>query len=882
MSQLTRLTNILQPDDLDRDLQDEQLFHIEARTSDLIELGISPGDAAERARRQFGNRLALLESSREAKVTAWLESVFQDVRFGWLMFRKNPGATLTTVLCLSLTIGAATASFSLLDALLLRPLPVPQPGNLFYLTYDGPGSGGDFKSPNNIHFSYPMLQRFRQTLRGDAELFGVTYGGPFQSGSFDGEAEEPLRTQWISGDGFRILGIHPALGRLFTPDDDRLSGERAIVLSHAYWQRRFNGSADILGRGLTLTLRGANAGRFRIAGVAQKGFSGLEPGAPADIWFPLTARFDPRQVQREDAAWFQIRGRLSEGAGSAQLVSKLQVPFAQMRLDFTSKMQPAPAGLAAFRNARLGIRSADATPSLLRERFDRPLWILMWLAILALVIAGSNVANLSVARAAARDREMEMRKSIGAGTLRLLRQLGLESTMIAGAACLLGLGFACVMAPTILRLLAPSDFPAYLDLAPNTRVLAFVAISGLLTVFLFELGPAARACGIWPRRRSTSSSSHISRPMVAAQAAFSFVVLFLSGLLLISFQKLTNVNPGFSVDRVELFTLGAKDARPERTEAAAHFLDRVRNLPAVESAALSMWGLAGGMHCVQFPVRFGAKVSSSKAGYMAVSPGFFETMQIPLVMGRDFDPQDTDGVIVNQAFVRAFLNGENPLGKSFDRLDPVAVIPQKIVGVVADARYNSLREPDGPVVFKPFLRLNQATLQVRAKGDDPGDDLRRQVEAIDPLIRITGAMSQSTRIANSLLRERLLAVLAAFFAITAMILAAAGLFGVLHYSAMRQTKAIGIRIALGARPFHVARLLGSDLAAMVALGVAIAAGAGLVLAPLLQDFLYGVRPGEFSTLALPLTVLITVCVLAAAPPIVRALRMNPSLVLRED
>ena len=454
------------------------------------EEGLTPDDAAREARRHFGNTLLLRESSREAKLFSWLESVLQDLRFGLRMLRKTAGVTAAAVLSLSLAIGACTAAFSLIDALMLRPLPVRDPGRLVYCSY--PLFGAGF-SDEGAYMSDALYDRLLQASDRKIELFGTSVVGPLQSVSFgdSGEVDENVRAQWISGDGFRILGIQPALGRLLTATDD---GRNVAVLSYSFWTRRFGSSPTVLGR--WFVHRGKEV---QIVGVTQKGFEGLALGYRMDMWFPGT---HAASVPDPDSGWNAVWGRLKPGVAREQARQTLQAAFTNYRRDHTGEFTRAggpPDQLPKYINAPLNLRpAATGTPSMVRMEFERPLWILAVVVLLVLLIACSNVANLLVARAAAREREMALRISIGAGRARLIQQLLIESGLLAGTASILGLAIASATAPSIVNLLSPSDYPAYLDLQIGWRILGFAGLISIATTVLFGLAPALRASSVSP------------------------------------------------------------------------------------------------------------------------------------------------------------------------------------------------------------------------------------------------------------------------------------------------------------------------------------------------------------------------------------------------
>ena len=511
-------------------------------------------------------------------------------------------------------------------------------------------------------------------------------------------------------------------------------------------------------------MRGFKLGRFQIAGVAQKGFSGVEPGQPTDVWFPLTTRIPATALLQPGSNWFIIRGRLRPGVTAEQARETLQAAFVKFRRESASQEETGatPQQVANFINARIEVRPDVNVPANLRVQFERPMWIMAAIAGLVLLLACSNVANLLVARAAARDREMALRVSIGAGRARLVQQMLIESGMLAAAASILGLALSAAMTPAIVRLLAPSNFPAYLDLRPDLRVLGFLALVCLLTTLLFGLVPALRASGVSPMRALQEGSDRrpgkigILRPLLAAQVSFCFAVLFIGGLLLLSFHKLSTVDLGFDKDGIILCTLGIVDVPSEEVvSSGVQLLDNTRRLPGVRSASLSLRGLIGRPRALfSLPIRIrGRETESVQASYMPVSPGFLDTMQIPLLAGRDFVPRDAvpekpPAVIVNQEFARIYFPNENPLGKRFERFDRRAGwIPQEIIGVARDTKYNDLREASVPAVFSPCLRVNQSTLEVRTSGDPwkMASTLKDDIQRANPSIRVTNVILQSTR-----------------------------------------------------------------------------------------------------------------------------------------
>ena len=905
MSWLSRLANVFRGDQLDRDLKDELQYHIDARAADLVRDGMPPQQAARAAQRRLGNQLALRESSREAKLFPRLESLLQDARFGVRILSRERAVTAAAVLSLSLAIGAATAAFSIIDALILRPLPVPQPRQLVTFTYPRlrslPGA-----PPEDDRFSYPFLQRARAAAGPQADLFGMTVWGSqrpvvFDQGSSAGSVEQ-VHVQWISGNGLTALGVRPALGRLLTEADDRPGTQRsAAVLSHAYWMNRFGGSPAVLGRWFT-----ANGSQFQIVGVTQKDFNGVEPGWLNDLWLPLTAYAPAQVLSNPGFEPFAICGRLKPGVAPEQARAVLQAVFSNSRKEWAAdslRGAPSREQIARYVATRLSVESAaQGHQTLVRWQFERPLWILAAVVGLVLLIACSNVANLLRARAAARRREMAMRAALGAGRVRLVQQVLIESGLVAAAACVIGLAFAAWMTAPIVGLMGTTAVPVFLDVHPDARALAFLAFLGLLTTTLFGLAPALRASAAPAvealKEGSGRQSARIGllRPLLAAQVGFSFVVLFVAGLLLTSFHKLTSVDLGFSPRNVLLFRLdsGGPAGRGERARALQiQLLDRLRGVPGVQAAGMSQWSLLGGVSTPigGAPIRLvGRAVEHSRPQFLAVSPGFFAAMQIPLLSGRDFTEQDSrptpsTAVIVNQSFARQYFPGQDPVGKRFERMvdDEGNFGTQEIVGMVRDTRYNNLREPFAPTVYQPVSGMSNA-VEVRTAGNPAAlaANLRREIERVDASLRVTGVTLQSTQIDETIVQERMLALLGGFFAVVAVLLAAVGLYGVLSYSVLRRTKEIGVRAALGAGVSNIVRMVTADIGLAVAVGVAVGLAGGFALSRYVSSLLFEVKPSDFWSVALPLACLLVAAAAAALPPALRAARVDPMVALRYE
>jgi putative ABC transport system permease protein len=891
MSWLSRLANVLRPSSVDRALDEEIQFHIDSRTDDLVAAGVSREAAEAIARRQFGNRLRVRESSHDLKLLPWLESLVRDTGFAFRILRKDLVVTGAAITSLTVAIGACLAAFSLVDALILRSLPVRDPDRLVSLTFPTYST----RAPLGQSFSYPLFARLRDAARNEVELFATSTENKRRATFQNAEREDEVRVRFVTGNAFPALGVRPAVGRLLRPSDDLSPGAQAVaVLGHAFWRRRLGGDPSVVGSTFTLGEK-----RFQIIGIAQESFTGIEPGRLVDLWLPL-AMYDAKgfTFTNPEWNWLWVLGHLNPGVTPERARDALQATFSQFRRELMSSRQgpqDPPDRLERYVNTPLALPSAANGPSTLRRQFDRPLWILTTLVGLVLLIATSNVANLFLARAAVREREMSLRLSIGASRSRLVQQVLIESALVAAAACLLGLVFARVAAPAIVQMLASSADPVYLDLRVDWRSLGFLCTTGVLTTMLFGLAPALRASGVAPIGILKNSSAQLTsratfpRSLVAIQVSFSLAVLFVATLLLSSFERLIRVDPGFATDGVLLAAIDPGTLRdPEILRTAGlQLVERVRDVPGVADASISAWPLFSGggwISSVRVPGQGPDPVSPP---HLPVSPHFFETMRIPILEGRDFEARDSApiepaAVVVSQAFVRRYFGGGGAIGRVYERVGQGRPVHQEVIGVVGDVRQDDLRNPAPPMVYVPLRGIG--TLQVRAAADPLAlrTTIEREVRATHLSFRATEFSLQSALVANTLLRERLLALLSGFFAAVGLLLAVVGLYGVLTYSVARRTREIGIRAALGARPVAIFLVIVTDAALTTGVGIVVGLAGGLYLSRVVVALLYEVHPTDVSSIVLPIMCLLTAACLAALPPARRTSRIDPVVALRSE
>jgi predicted permease len=884
MSLWSRVANVFRGDRLNREIDEELESHIR----EAIEHGRDPATV----RRAFGSALRHREESRDIRLIGWLDSLRADAIFGWRQIKKNKITSAAAVLSLALAIGACTAAFRLIDALLLRPLPVANAERL----YEVSRSVRLNNSPLTFDaWAYPCFQQMRAAAKDQAELIAVSNAEladlTYKS---DGEMEKAY-LQYVSGRMFTTFEILPALGRVLTEADDLKPGAHPYaVLSYDYWSNRFAREPNVIGRTFHLGDR-----LFQIVGVAQPSFTGTQPGVVVDVFVPIAMH---RGVTQDDWQWHRTLAVLKPGTVPEPLRAKLQAvlrAFEQERLKVTISGMPKEMVDQIF-NQRVLLESAPSGASDLRSETRRPLAVLAGLVALVLLIACANVANLMTAQAAARGREMALRLSIGGGRLRLVQLMMVQSAWLAFLAAALGAGFAWWAGPLVVGMINPPDNPARLLLPADWRVLGFGVAIALGVTVLFGLGPALRASAVNPVGELKGGESPHSRrrlmdALVGVQVAFCFLVLFVTGLFVATFERLCHQPTGFSADRLLALDTSAK--RPQPQEYWDQTVEHLRQTPGVEAVALADQPLLGDVGWNNFISIDGAPPNGVLVNMLSVSPGWLEAMRIPLVGGRDFLHSDTfpGSALVNQSFARIFLHGENPVGRTFEIVfSGNTRLRFRAVGSVGDAHYRNLREPISPVVYVPVHSIDRngapgkrpyATLLVRTANPYPlalAQLLRREVNLARPEFHVSRIRTQLAINQSHMVRERLLAALALFFAMVALVLAAVGLYGVLYYSILQRRREIGIRMAIGAPAASVVRLVTARIFSIVLVGAVAGLGLGMASARFIESLLYQVKATDLPMLAFPSLTLFAAAFLAALPAVVRAVRIDPVAMLRVE
>jgi predicted permease len=835
-----------------------------------------------------------------------------DLRLAARSLARAPLFSIVAVVSIALGIGANTAVFTLLDQVALRPLPVKRPAELVQLHARGEESYGGTLG-NGTELSWPMYRDFRDKAPGFDGVIGrvltqVHVGQQGVSDRADGEM--------VSGNYFQVLGVEPAIGRLFTPaDDDTISGHPVVVLGHDYWRRRFAGRDDILGQAIQI-----NGQPFTVIGVAARGFYGLELGQPADVFAPVTMQpqLGPAWLKIEDRRfrWVQVYARLKPGVSPAQAQAGLQPLFSsilQAEVRETGFQRASAATRAQFLKSKIQVVDGSHGQAELRSQMDQSLRILMAVAAGVLLIACANVANLLIARGAAREREMALRRALGAGRGRLAWLLIAEAAVLAVAGSIVGLVIANWGAGLLVDVFSTSDVPAPVRATPDLRVIAFTTLVAIATAVLSGLAPALRAAsgGVASALKSAGGGvvreqPRLRKTLVVAQVALSFLMIVTAGLFVRSLDNLLQIHPGFSTARVTSFSVdlernGYKDERSRIF--GQDLLQRVRALPGVEAAGFAAIGiLEGGGWGMGFTVEgFSAKPGDS-AGSMvnAVSPGYLEALQARIVRGRPFTEQDArlppereDGwpyrtAIVNETFVKRYFGTRDPIGRHVGiGGDPGTATPITVVGVVADSKYQGIREETRPLILMPALEnrgLNNVTVYVRSRQPTASlvTNLRGVVRALDPALPVFNVATLDERVARSLRNERLVAGLSAAFATLATLLGVVGLYGVMAYTVTRRSREIGIRMALGARAAGVAGQVVREAAFLIGGGLLLSILPAWWLKGFISTELYGIKPADPLTLALAASGLVGVGLLAAALPARRAAHIDPMTALREE
>ena len=833
--------------------------------------------------------------------------MFQDIRYGLRVLLKKPGFTAIAVLSLALGIGANTAIFSLVDAVMIKSLPVQKPEQLvLFGKGENLGLTNGFPNASWDLFSYPFYRQAQQrtdVFSGVGGLLSITWTTHgFVNGSSD---IEQMEVQLVSGSYFPVLGVNAGLGRVLTEADDQTQGAHPVaVVSHAWWEQRLGGDPSAVGKTITI-----DQTAYTIVGIAPKEFFGTTVGSAPDLWVPLAmekqlppAHWDGRN--NEQAQSLFLIARLKDGVSAEQASGVINLLFKQS-LQARAGAQPSERRLQAIQNARIDLTPVSRGLSTLREQFSLSLKVLMGVVALVLLIASANVANLLLAHGAARQREFAVRMAVGAGRLRLVRQLFTESALLAMLGGLAGVAFAWW--GTRLLLLMASDGPEALplDVTPNIRVLGFTIGVSALCAVVFGTAPALRAARVEPNTSlkggKIGARSALRNPLgkafVVAQVALSLLLLVGAGLFTRTLIKLQSIPSGFNQENAMLFKVdtsstGYKNEDPRLPALLREVEDKVKAVPGVQSASFAFFVFAQGFWTGPAYTREPNSLTddSRTISNNIVGDDFFAAMGLPVVEGRGFGPQDTKTsqkvAMISELMAKRFFPNGSPVGKRFGIDGPESTEKLEVIGVVKDAKYGGLTEQVIPMAYYPHSQspgaLGNFVVRFSGPASSVVPQVRQTMKQIDRNIAIDDVVTLSDHIGRSLVQQKLVARLASFFGLLALLLACVGLYGVMSYGVARRTNEIGIRMALGARDRSVLWLVLREALVLVLIGLVVGVLASLAVTKTAESLLYELKPNDPLTIALATSLLAVVAVVAGYLPARRAAKVDPMVALRDE
>jgi putative ABC transport system permease protein len=858
-----------------RDLSEEIREHLEQKVEELVAGGMSREEAEYLARREFGNVTLMERDSREVWRWSWMEDFLTDVRYGLRGLRKNPGFTAVAILTLALGIGANTAIFSVVNAVLLRPLPFQNAGRLVR-------AFGTFPISNESDVSPPDFLDYRAQNHVFDHLEGLIDGNTiFNLAGSDKPTQ--VKGTVVTAGFFDLLGIQPLLGRTFVAADEGVSRPQVVVLSHQLWRERFGGDASAIGKSVVL-----DGSRMTVVGVLREDVPLFSDG---DLWIP--APFEVTGMKSREARFLRVYGVLKAGTTMAQAQAELDTISARLTKQYPDS------------NAEWGMRLVPLQTSLVGD--VRPaLLVLLGAVALVLLIACANVASLLLARNTSRTREIAIRVTLGAGRLRLVRQMLTESVLLALAGGAAGIVLA-KWGVDFLKGLAPENLPRLNEVSVSGTVLAFTGCVALLTGILFGLGPALQAS----RRDTTqnlkeggaagqSRSKHRAHNvLVIAEVALSLVVLIASGLLVNSFWRLTHVNPGFDPSNIVTAQISVTGPELEKEAQRRAFFDQLQertvSMPGVESAGfvselpLDHQGNDTYVAIAEHPpVRPADRLN---ADIRVVAGDYFQTMRIPLLEGREFTPRDTADstftVLINEPFAKRFFAGEDPVGKHLQIYEgEPEFVTREIVGVVGGIKHIALQEALRPEMFLPYAQRAQLRMNivVRSAGNplSIASAIRSAVSSLDPNEATSDFRTLGEIVSSSAAGDRFNTFLLAGFGGMALLLTAAGIFGVLSYLVAQRTREIGLRMALGARRPDISRVIVGHGMRLVLTGVGMGLLGAYGVTRWMSSFLFGIAPTDTLTFLAVSALLATAGFLACYLPARRAMRVDPMVALRSE
>jgi predicted permease len=830
-----------------------------------------------------------------------MRGIAQDLRFAARMLRKTPGFTAAAVLSLALGIGANTAIFQLLDAVRLKPLPVRASQELAQVGLSNPDKRRGSYNDRYNSLTNPLWEQIRDRQQAFSGIFA------WSSGNFNLAQSGEVRNGkalWVSGDFFNVLGVQPLLGRVLNTSDDVLGCTApGVVISHGFWQKEFGGASDVVGRKLTLADHS-----LAVVGVTPPEFYGLEVGKSFDFAVPICAeallRGKSSRLDSGTSWWLMVTGRLKPGESVPQANASLQA-LSPGLFEASLPSNYPEASVKDYLDARLTASPAAAAFSVLRQDYERPLWLLLTIAGLVLLIACANLANLLLARGSMREREMAVRQAVGASRARLVRQLLSESLLLACIGTVLGAALAQVLSRFLVSFISKTSDAIVLDLSFDWRLIAFAAAIAAVTCILFGLTPALRATRVQPGAAMKASGRGLTagrerfslrRTLVVVQVAISLVLVAGALLFTRSLSKLANVEVGFQQEGITIvradlrrLNLAENQLEPYR----AQLLDRLKTIPGVEAASETTVVPLSGNVLNNDVWADGQRERRVNSAFSWVAGSYFETLRIPLITGRDFNSADVDTsvkvAIINERFARDVFSAANPIGKRF-WVVPTPSSPERvyeIVGVVKDTKYGDLREEFGPIAFFPASQepgpdpFGQFLIRSKLPEAQVTGAVKNLFAEINPGINISFQNFRGM-ISEGLLRDRLMATLSGFFGLLALLLASVGLYGILSYGVASRRNEIGIRMALGAQTRNVLSMILREAVMLALVGIVIGLPFVFGVTRFASTMLFGLTPTDPLSLTAAAVFLFGVALLAGFLPARRASKIDPLEALRYE